>query len=68
MAKKKKAIELFSKEISFTQNEYKYKLLYFLPATMTVDVIVFDGDKKEGKKNIPFAHLPREIKKRIKPN
>jgi hypothetical protein len=35
---------------------------------MTVDVMVFEDGLKEGVKTIPFAHLPKEIKRIIKPN
>jgi hypothetical protein len=35
---------------------------------MTLDVMVFENGAKEGIKTLPFAHLPKEIKKLVKPN
>ncbi len=68
MAKNKKSIELSDKKISFTSKRTLYNIIRFFPAKMTVDVMVFENGVKEGMKNIPFAHLPKEIKKIIKPN
>ena len=68
MAKKKKSIELTSKNIEFMLENTTYKLLRFYPDKMTLDCMVFEGQKKIGQQNLPFAHLPKEIKKIIKPN
>jgi len=68
MAKKKKSIELSNKKIVFNILDTSYKVIRFYPATMTLDVMVEESGVKQGMKNIPFAHIPKEIKKLIKPN
>jgi len=68
MAKKKKSLELSDRKISFEMQRVAYNVIRFYPTQMTVDVMVFDNGVKEGIRNIPFAHLPKEIKKLIKPN
>jgi len=66
MSKNKKSIEL--ENISFTQGRDSYTLLRFFPIKMSVDVMAYEDGIKVGIRNIPFAHLPKEIKKIIKPN
>jgi hypothetical protein len=68
MHKDKKSIDLCENKISFTLERSLYKVIRFFPAKMTVDVMVFEDGVKIGIKTLPFAHLPREIKKIIKPN
>ena len=68
MAKDKKSIELMNSKISFTLERNLYNVIRFFPTKMTVDVMIFEDGVKEGVKTIPFAHLPKEIKKIIKPN
>ena len=68
MAKNKKSIELMNCKISFTLERNLYNVIRFFPTKMTVDVMIFEDGVKEGMKTIPFAHLPKEIKKIIKPN
>jgi len=68
MAKKKKAVELTQKNLSFTERGITYKLIRFKPENMTVDVIRYESDKKLDSYNIPFAHLPRELKRVVKPS
>ncbi len=68
MAKKKKSIELRDKNLEFTDNGITYKLIRFKADNMTVDVLRFENGKKIDEYNIPFAHLPKKIKKVIKPN
>ncbi|MDP2893862.1 MAG: hypothetical protein Q8N78_05775 [Sulfurimonas sp.] len=68
MAKNKKSIELLDSKISFTLERNLYNVIRFFPTKMTVDVMIFEDGVKEGIKTIPFAHLPKEIKKIIKPN
>jgi len=67
--KKKKSVELSEKRIRFTIEKISYKAIRYYPTAMTIDVMVTDEDgKKLGMQNIPYAHIPREIKKLIKPN
>ncbi len=68
MAKKKKSIELTAQDMSFTEKDTLYKLMRFYPDKMTLDTMIYEDGKKLGMRNIPFAHLPKELKKKIKPN
>lgn len=68
MAKNRKSIELHERKISFTLENNSYDVIRFYPTKMTVDVMVFENGIKEGARTLPFAHLPKEIKKIIKPN
>jgi len=70
MAKKqKKSVELSDKKITFNVEKQSYKAIRYYPTAMSLDVMEFDKDgKKLGMTNIPFAHVPKEIKKMIKPN
>lgn len=67
--KKKKSIELSDKKIKFTIQKMSYKAIRYYPTAMTLDVMVYDenGDKI-GMQNLAFAHIPKEIKKLVKPN
>ncbi len=68
MAKKKKIIDLKNKNLSFCENGIEYKLLRFKAENMTLDVIRYEDGQKVDEFNIPFAHLPKSLKKIIKPN
>ncbi|WP_415396844.1 hypothetical protein [Sulfurimonas sp. CS5] len=67
--KKKKSIELSDKKINFTVDKISYKAIRYYPTAMSLDAMAADADGvKLGMQNIPFAHIPKEIKKIIKPN
>jgi hypothetical protein len=69
MAKKKKSIELQSQNITFKLDNQLFHIIRFNLYNMTLDVIAQnDGVMKKGKNTLPFAHLPKEIKKLIKLN
>ena len=69
MAKKKKSIELSNKKIQFSIDKKTYKAIRYYPTAMTLDVMAFDDKgEKIGMQNIAFAHIPKEIKKIVKPN
>jgi hypothetical protein len=68
VAKKKKSIDLRDKNLEFTENSITYKLLRFKAEEMTLDVIRYENGTKLDQYNIPFAHLPKAMKKLIKPN
>lgn len=68
MAKKKKSVELSDRKISFEMQKTLYRVIRFFPSRMTIDVMVFENGEKLGMRNIPFAHIPKEIKKMIKAN
>ncbi|MDF1875035.1 hypothetical protein JHD48_04735 [Sulfurimonas sp. SAG-AH-194-I05] len=67
--KKKKSVELSDKKIQFTVEKLSYKAIRYYPTAMSVDVMEYDDKgNKVGVRNIPFAHVPKDIKKLIKPN
>ena len=67
--KKKKSVELSDKKITFSVDRMSYKAIRYYPTAMSLDVMAFDEKgEKMGMRNIPFAHVPKEIKKIIKPN
>ena len=67
--KQKKSIELSDKKINFMIEKISYKVIRYYPTAMSLDVMVIDENGvKVGMQNIPFAHIPKEIKKLIKPN
>ena len=68
MAKDKKSIELSEKKITFEIKKVSYRVIRFYPSQMVVDVIVVDDGVKLGMQTLPFAHMPKDIKKIIKPN
>lgn len=69
MAKKKKSIELSEKKISFNIERRFFKVIRYYPTSMNLDVIEYDENKQKlGATTIAFAHIPKEIKKMIKPN
>ncbi|SMP87345.1 hypothetical protein SAMN06313486_10533 [Epsilonproteobacteria bacterium SCGC AD-308-P11] len=68
MAKKKKSVELSDKNISFNIKDLTYKVIRYYPTSMTLDVMVFEKEVKQGMQTLAFAHIPKEIKKIIKPN
>jgi len=67
--KQKKSIELSDKKINFMIEKISYKIIRYYPTAMSLDVMVIDENGvKVGMQNIPFAHIPKEIKKLVKPN
>jgi len=68
MAKKKETLNLLDKNIQFSQNQQHFQLLSLNLNSMNVEVIeiVEEGKKKKVRK-MPFGHLPKEIKKLIRP-
>jgi len=68
MAKKKKSIDLTSQEILFHIETTLCKVIRFYPHNMTVDIIHKYKTKEKQQQNIPFAYLPKNIKRLIKPN
>ena len=68
MAKKKKSIELSSKKITFSIEKREFKVIRYYPTQMSLDTIEYSNGEKIGLVNLPFSHIPKEIKKLIKPN
>jgi hypothetical protein len=62
---KKKAVETFTDdEIVFELDRKPCRLLRLTPNSMEVTVLMLD-DRREC--TLPFAHLPKNIKKQIRP-
>jgi len=69
MAKKKKVINLSEQSLTFSEKERHFKLISFNPNTMEVEVSIREETEKTKKiMKMPFAHLPKELKKIVKPN
>ena len=68
MAKKKQLIDLKSKNIEYSVDNIQYKIESFNPNSMTVTLLRLEDDTTQRVKDFPFAHLPKNIKKTIKPN
>jgi hypothetical protein len=67
VAKKKKSIPLTEQNLSFCQESVTYVLLHYFPSAMTVEVATYENGKKTGVRTLPFAHLPKALKKQINP-
>ncbi len=67
MAKKKKVINLSEQNIVYTEEERTIKIITFNPNTMEVDVSITVQDEKKRVMKFPFAHLPKEVKKLVRP-
>ena len=66
MAKKKQTLDFLNDNIIFQTKEQTVKVLSLNLNSMDVEVIVMEDEKKKVKK-MPFAHLPKEIKKVVRP-
>ena len=66
MAKKKQTLDFTNDNISFNIKEQKVKVLSLNLNSMDVEVIVTEDEKKKVRK-MPFAQLPKEIKKVLRP-
>ncbi|MDH5464952.1 MAG: hypothetical protein OEW60_04935 [Thiovulaceae bacterium] len=64
---KKKVIDLHAQKLSFTQKDQTYTLISFNTSSMTLRCILEDAQKQKKEIDFPFAHLPKELKKMIKP-
>jgi len=61
-------IDIKNKKLLFKRDDYLYKLEYFKTTNMSIDTLCYKNDKFIKKENIPFAQLPKKLKKIIKPN
>ena len=67
MSKKKKTINFNEKNITFIEKEELIKVLSLNLNSMDVEVsITVEGENKRVVK-MPFAHLPKHIKKVVRP-
>ncbi|MEA3372061.1 MAG: hypothetical protein U9Q62_00080 [Campylobacterota bacterium] len=67
MAKKKRAIELSDKNIEYDTEEGRVKVIRFNPNNQSVDVNLYVKEEKVKSVSIAFAHLPKPIKKLVRP-
>ena len=67
MSKKKKTINLSDKNITFKEKEELYRLLNFSQNSMNVEVSIVGDNGKKRVQKMAFAHLPKHIKKLIRP-
>ena len=67
MAKKKPAVEFSAKNVLFVLDQVEYKVILFKEEQMTVDCIIEQDNGKKKSVNLPFAHLPKNIKQVLKP-
>ncbi len=68
MAKKKAVIDLSTQELTFDLDELTAKLIAFNPNTMTLQVNFYENGKKiKSDNSFPFAHLPKPLKRQLKP-
>ena len=62
---RKKPVESFADEaIVFEHEQKQYRLLRLDPNSMNVALHCLDDGKEH---SLPFAHLPKTVKKRIRP-
>ncbi len=67
MAKKKKTINLSEKNITYTDQEQTLKVISINLNSMEVEVsITVEGEKKKVIR-MPLGHLPKEVKKLVRP-
>ena len=68
MAKnKKKVINLSEQNISFVEKERHIKIISFNPNSMEVEVSISQEGEKKKVMKLPLGHLPKEIKKLVRP-
>jgi hypothetical protein len=66
MAKKKQTLDFSNDNITYKTKEQRVKVLSLNLNNMNVEVIVVEDEKKKVRK-IPFAQLPKEVKKVLRP-
>ncbi|CAA6798452.1 MAG: Unknown protein [uncultured Sulfurovum sp.] len=66
MGKKKQSLDFSDQDIIFKMKEQKIKVLSLNQNSMDVEIIIFEGEKKKVSK-MAFAHLPKDIKKLLRP-
>ena len=66
MAKKKPTLDFSEQDISFKLKEQNIKVLSLNQNTMNVEVLIIEDHNKKVSK-MAFAHLPKEIKKLLRP-
>ncbi len=67
MAKKKKTINLSDKNITFIEKEQHFKIISLNLNSMEVEVSISIEGKNKKVTRMPLGHLPKEIKKLVRP-
>ncbi len=67
MAKKAKVIDLKSKGLEFEQNGFSHKLLSFKVNEQNLEVATYEDGKFIKNETIAFAHIPKNLKRLVKP-
>jgi hypothetical protein len=65
--KKQKIIDLKPKKLEFTLNENTYKLLLFRVQEQNIEVATYQEGKFIRNEIIAFAHIPKYLKKEVRP-
>jgi hypothetical protein len=66
MGKKKKTLDFSNENIRFKIKEQKFKVLSLNLNSMDIEVIEYEETRKKVTK-MPFAQLPKDIKKLLRP-
>ena len=66
MAKKKPTLNFSDQNITYKDDKQQIKVLSLNLNSMDVEVLIIEDEKKRIKK-MPFAHLPKHIKKLVRP-
>ena len=64
MAKKKSVESFADADIVFEHEQKPFRLLRLDPNSMNVVILPLDGGVE---RTLPFAHLPKSVKKKIRP-
>lgn len=64
---KKKTINLSDKNITYTEKERHFKVISLNLNSMEVEVTITEEDEKKKVTKMPLGHLPKEIKKLVRP-
>ena len=66
MGKKKQTLDFSNQDIRFKIKEQSFKVLSLNLNSMDIEVIEYEDTRKEVTK-MPFAQLPKDIKKLLRP-
>ena len=66
MGKKKQTLDFSSQDITFKIKEQSFKVLSLNLNSMHIEVIEYEDTRKKVTK-MPFAQLPKDIKKLLRP-
>jgi hypothetical protein len=67
MAKKKATIDIRAKNLRFSVKERSFHLIRYMPSSMNVEADIYENGKKTATQTLPFAQIPKELKKLLNP-